>query len=552
MKRRKLTSRRNFLVRGAALLGAMGVSPLIRLEFMEKWAKKLGLPHDDVYAETISPSHPVHFVIEIVLRAGYPFSTLFPLGNDKLPERTASLCAGGANIGKRSSPWRPEHITTIDGTRPGTFLHFAGHTNMGIPNNYVGSLPLLALVQDGTIKIACSNSFEPNGDHHAYFATRHVVTNYTADEEFPGTAPCPAIHFANLTPHQTLIKGLELRPDSSIPITANGHAEYDPFIRVSGSTTATAMTLPDGTSSVPLSIMGKNFISLFSPVFTQASNTIFNANEIGLIRDATDKLNLNYINYTPLSDPDFAQANLNLGMDLITANYANSLVPTAAEYSTYGYTPNIPPFRGGVRLTESMIMAMKAFSQGLVSGITITYNSSDWHEAMKGDPNQLGVPVNEPVDFTNPSYNGMGTRYELDGTNISRAIATAYSIAKNLDSPFGGKVADHVAVLMTSEFSRGILNSNCPSYDDHSDGATNSIVIIGPTAANISGGDFNATNPTNSGVVVIDQNTGLPNPLQAKYSTGRAYATLCKAIGIPDEEIHKYTAESTVNALLKP
>ena len=501
-------SRRDFIARSSMWLAALGVAPHIRIDLIEKWGKKLGIADNPLYANDLS-QNKAQFVIELVVRAGFPLDSIVAPRVDTLEGRV-SMCATDntpeGRLARRAAAHLPQSVTTFAGSNPGTNLYLTPWASS-----------LNSLVNDGTIGIAGCQAILTNGGHQSNFATRMVQTN--SGQINANGAPCPTIHFLDAMPKSTILGGVEWKQNDNTTLN-NRPAGFNALTRISGGTNQSLV------GGVMLSQKAQNFLGLFSP-----SVIPFSPSEANLIASASEKLNKNYVTYRSMNNSDSVVATSRLGFDLLTRDFRAALTPSAAEYSDWDMATS----RGGVRLGESMNLLAKAFNMGLIRGATITIDSGDWHNRAQN------------INFSDPSFNPDTTDYAVYGRTISNAIARLYTLAKTLPNPLvpGTSVADGLVVQLSSEFSRTFMNMDC---NDHGDGGTNGIVIIGPTAKNISGANWDHQT---GGTVSIDRVSGQLDLGAPLFSTGSAYATFCASLGIPAPSISRFTSESAILAMLK-
>lgn len=504
----KNPSRRDFIARSSLLLAGLGLTPSMRIEVLEKMGKKLGVLGSDLYANELTNSKS-QFCIEILFRAGYPFDSIFALPVDMNMGRVAMCSTDGtpeAMLSRRAAAHTPQSVTRLDGTAAGTNLYLSPFASALAP-----------LVQDGTIGMAGCQAIRTNGGHNGNFSTRMVAQN---SGQMVGTAaPCPAIHFATAMPTSTILKGIEWKQNDGDSIN-NAPTGYAPLTRVGGGTNQNMV------NGVNVSQQGQNFLGLFSP-----AQIPFSTEEASLIASAAEKLNRNYISYRSIRDSENVLVSANLGMDLLTRDFRAALAPSMTEYTDF----NMATQMGGVRLGESLSMIVKAFSLGLIRSATITINTGDWHGRMGA------------VNFSDPNYNPENTDYARYARFVSGALAQAYTAAKSLPNPHlpGKTVAEGMTTLMTTEFSRTLAHQACNNHDD---GGSNFIGIIGPTAKNLTAANWSHTNGQ---TVSIDRVSGQLDINAPLFTTGSAYATLCSALGISAASIGRFTSDPAILAMLK-
>jgi len=499
-------NRRDFLARSSLWFAAMGVTPGIRADLIEKISKKMGLSPSETLASELS-SNPAQFCVEFVLRAGYPLGSIVCPEVDTNPGRVAACSTEDSvqgRLSRRAALHLPSEVIQINGAAAPLYL-----------SPFASSL--VPLVQDGTLGIAGTQAVRTNGGHTSNFATRNVMGN--AGTTVPTGAPCPAIHFAQRMPRTTMLSGVEWKMQDDATLN-NAPAGFNPLIRIGGDTNQVM------TQGVPLSNQARNFLNLFSP-----AQIPFSAGEVALIADASEKLNRNFITYRSMSNPDQLIASFKQGTNLLTTDYRTALIPSMQTYTDW----QMSEARYQVRLAEAMYLLTTAFSLGLIRSATVTINTGDWH----GDLNN--------INLSDSTQNRMNNSHAVSVRYISNALAKAYSLAKTLPNPLapGKTVADGLVTILTSEFSRGWSKLAC---NDHNDGGTNGMIILGPTVKNTSASNWDhVSNQT----VSIDRVSGALNVDAPLFSTGSAYSTICQSLGIPAPEISPFTTEPTILAMLK-
>jgi hypothetical protein len=500
--------RRNFLARSSLWFAALGVAPSIRAELIEKIARKSGLGGGDLLASEVSDGQ-TQFCIEFVMRAGFPVGSFVCPPVDLNPGRVAACSVADSAAGRlsrRAAIHLPSEVLELNSSGPAP-LYLSPYASSLAP-----------LVQDGTLRIAGTQAVMTNGGHSSNFATRNVVGNSGMQLVTTG-APCPAIHFAHVMPKATMLSGVEWKM-SDAETYNNAPSGYSPLIRIGGSTDQTSV------QGVPLSAQASNFLNLFSP-----AQIPFSAAEVSLIANASEKLNRNFITYRTINNGDQYVASFKQGTNLLTTDYRNALMPSMSTYTDWQMSES----RFGVRLAEAMYLLTTAFSLGLIRTATITINTGDWHGRLSG------------VDLSNSSANLANNSHAVTVRYLSNALARAYSLAKTLPNPLapGKSVAEGMVTVMTSEFTRGWTQKDC---NDHTDGDTNGFVIIGPTVNNTSASNWDYTSGQ---TVSIDRATGLLDVDAPRFSTGSAYSTICRSLGIPGPEISRFTGEAPILALLR-
>lgn len=490
-------------------LAALGIAPHIRIELVEKWGKKLGIVDNPLFANDLSQNQ-AQFVIEIVVRSGFPFDSIIAPRVDTMMGRIgtcATMDTPEGRLARRAAAHLPQAVTEFAGSNPGTNLYLSPWASALYP-----------LVNDGTIRIAGCQAIRTNGGHQPNFATRMVQQN-SDQQTVANGAPCPTIHFIDAMPKSTILGGIEWKQGDNTTFN-NAPTGFQSLTRIRGNTSQANV------NGVMLSQQARNFLGLFSPASIPFSNS-----EANLIAAASEKLNQSYVTYRALKDADQIIATSKQGFDLLTRDFRAALTPTMTEYTDW----NMADSRGNVRLGESMNMLMKAFNMGLIRGATITIDSGDWHDRAQN------------INLSDPNFNGANTDYALYARSISNAIAKAYSLAKTLPNPHipGKTVADGLVVQFSTEFSRTFMNMNCNNHDD---GGTNFIGIIGPTVKNISASNWShQTGET----ISIDRVSGQLDINAPLFSTGSAYATFCSSLGIPSAKISRFTNEAPILAMLK-
>jgi hypothetical protein len=507
---KKQTSRRDFIARSSLLLAAMGVAPHSRIEWLQKFGKKIGAFEHPLQAAELA-NNSSQFCVELVFRSGYPLDSLFCPASDMDMRRVASCMPTGntpeARLARRAAAHLPQGVIQLPGTLPGTNLYLTQF-----------AADLAPLVNDGTLSIASSKAIRTNGGHEPNFATRNAAMN-SGNAMVANGGPAPVVHFTHLMPQSTIIKGVEWKGNDGATFD-NAPAPFSALTRVRGNTSQADV------SGVMLSQQARNFIGLFSPAAIP-----FSTEEAGLIADAAEKLNLNYIQYRAMNQSQEIVSTARLGVDLLTQDYSAALRPSMDDYVTF----DMGTAKGGVRLGEALYLAVKAFSLGLIRGISIQILTGDWHDHA------------QMIDHGSSSYDPMNTRYAEYATYISKALAEAYKLAKTLPNPHapGKTVAEGMTTLMTSEFTRTWMNNNC---NDHGDGGTNGIVIMGPSANNLTAGNFD---PSSGATVSVDRISGRADLSAPLFGTDSAYATLNAALGIPAAEINRYTSGAVILSMLK-
>jgi hypothetical protein len=464
-------SRRNFVHRAGLLMTALGVSGSVQSGLMEKIVKKANKKWG---REALAATNSVKYFVDIGYRAGAQINSLFP-------SKGASMNA--------PATWSPRlnvYSSTNDPlVRDGNSTYFARYVaGQGADNLR------LVLQNDpnlATVGVAHTEALDlQTGNHTGNFATRAPT----------GASVAPAVLHAGALAPARPVQGIQWMNGGGV---TNQRGSYPALSAVS-----TRAQFQGLFRELPM-YFTRDELKLIVGSFNETTGALENQGTLhkldAMWRGAQDVRSGVYNDSDPVVVNSLSGRNQST-LSLIAALDAtyNAIMPN--------FSGTISDTTGGVALGEALASGVAGFARGAISTLMVGLDMNDWH----GD-----------ISAINTAGSKQGSMNIVHGN----ALAGLWKSAANLPDPDGdGTVADHLLVMITSEFTRTPLRNGGGVGSDNGDGGTGSCVLMGKMIRNGSFGDIRATDGATLG---FDYNTGAvggntPTEMQA-------YRTALKALG---------------------
>jgi hypothetical protein len=473
-------SRRNFVHRAGMLVTALGLSGSVQSGLMDQIVKKANKKWG---REALAQSGTsIKYMVEICYRAGAQINSLFPSTGHTTPVTSQS-----ARLNIYSSP---QNILAFnrDGktTWIADFLPAAG--GMGQGGRYLKNtledptLPGLA-----NVGIAQTEALDlQTGNHTANFSTRAPT----------GASVAPAVLHAGAIGPARPVQGIQWMNGGGV---TNQRGAYPALSAVN--------------SRAQFQSLFRELPMYFSRDELKLIVGAFDENTGALVTEGTlHKLDQMWrstqdVRSGVYNDDDPVVVNSRGGRNQSTLSLIAALDAR--------YTASIPNFNGtianadgGTPLGEALNSAVAGFSVGAISTMMVGLDKNDWH----GD-----------ISAMDTAGSKQGTMNIIHGN----ALAGLWKSAEQLPDPDGqGVVADHLLVMITSEFARTPLRNGGGVGSDNGDGGTGFCVLMGKSIRNGSYGDIRGTDGAVLGFDANSGATGGQTPTEMQ-----SYRTALKAIG---------------------
>lgn len=398
-----MQDRRAFLTKAGLLLGAVGAEEALKLDLLNKMARTI-VPT----ANAAEPSSAKGFGIEIVFRAGVPFSGLG--GSQSM----YNMVMGGTQF--PNFPYAPNALTRV--------INTAGR-EMYVPTASAFNDP------DVFNNLVLSTAFGSNQNGHSNQIT------------YRG-------HMFN-RPTQVLAAASAHLGESIIPGVNFGYNQ------------GTMMNSMMTTSGKPIADFAAVATSAqLSQLFSRTQLRL-SMSEVNLVNEAAGRLSKLQIERMKrrLASADDVDKAATDGNKLVVTDLSQALNQSAAALTAQaGFRAAAMNFQGGggnvvnVRdLGPALASIVAAMKNNLIRGATITVNHTDWH-GFRQMPGQ-GGNSDEPRDLY---------------ATVSRVVAAAWKEAKASPHPLtnGKTLASDLFIVGTSEFGRSLQVAN--GNLDNSDG----------------------------------------------------------------------------------
>jgi len=476
-------SRRNFVQRAGTLVTSLGVVGGLQSSLMENILKKAARKWGN---EAIAAPNTagVHFVVELLFRAGFQFNSLMPFPGASAAgtqDSALNVYSSAANVIKNG--WNATtQVAGTAGKLPVYFAKFTAGQGADLLNTTITSLNSTK----ERIGVAVSETIvTQDGQHRGDFANR--------------------------------------LPTSSSPSPAQLHATVAPAVDVNGiawNTAGVGVNEDNSGAGIPsLSKVsdGNTFLSLFKnvPMYFQLDELKLIVGEIskgnvvaypnGSAGDgAIATLDANYLHARPVtggndlfavSQAGRGQAQLSKAGALVSTFNTNgaSFNPTGTTFFTAGAGANPGTFsdasisdssgtiKGNASLMEPLNWALAGFANQAVTSVTIALESQDWHSN------------NGTGNIDNPSQ-----KQGAWNIFVGNALAGFLKAAAATPDPFsttGGSVADSLLISLASEFTRTALGRG----SDNGDGGSQAMAYLGSKVITGSYGDIAPFNGYSTG-----------------------------------------------------
>lgn len=470
-------TRRNFVQRAGLLVTSLGVAGGVQSGLMDGIVRKAT---NKWGGEALAAAGgPVHFVVEILFRAGFQLNSLFPSRGHMVDPRN------NPKLNMYSSPGMISAYRPAGGTKDAYIARFG----TGVGGDKLRAT--LASINAGGERVGLATS-----ESIMLQDSQHTGNPYT---RAPNTsAPCPAqLHamFAEATP----VQGIEWR---------NGQA-------------TTNQVGAAATNRLSLVKSRGDFQQLFRDVpmyFTKEElQLVIGEIENGSLtrRGAIDDLDAMFRIREMAGADRAAQVSLS-GRGLAQSNL---LLPTieslyAAHQAKF---VGIDQGLGGCQLGQALNSAIAAFGAGATTTFTVSLESEDWHR----DINALDNPAGKQ---------GLWNTYL--GNALSGFLEAAAAVANPFES--GKTIADSMLLSMSSEFTRtpnrkGAEADPMNPGNDNGDGGTQAFAYLGSRVktgsyGNISGG---------GSVSGFDPQTGATLAASPNVTEAMIWKTTAALMGIP-------------------
>jgi hypothetical protein len=478
-------TRRNFVSRAGLLVTALGLSGSVQSSLMEQITKRASKRWG---REALAQSaNRVKYMVEIGYRAGAQINALFP----SMGAATTPVASWNPRLNAHTSPGN-----TLTLNRDGNNSYFGAFTAADEGGRKLHRI-LSTTPELATVGVAHTEALDlQTGQHTSNFATRAPT----------GAAVAPAVlHAAALAPSRP-VQGIEWANGGGV---TNQRGSYPALSAVNSRAQFQALF-----RELPM-YFTKDELKLIVGAFDEQGKII--PGQEGTLqkidqmwRSAQDPRS------GVFNDTDAVVVSSTGGRNQSTLSLIAALDQTYTDIVTtrglFGAT--VPAANGGVALGEALASAAAAFHRGASSTFMVALNLGDHHSDIiaQGD---IGGP------------NAVSTKQGQMNINHGNALAGLWAAAALLDDPDGeGKVADHLLVKITSEFTRTPLRNGGGSGSDNGDGGTGGVVWMGKMVRN---GNFGNINATTGAVVGFDRTTGALGG--ASPSEMQAYRTTVKMMG---------------------
>jgi hypothetical protein len=468
-------SRRNFVHRAGMLVTALGLSGSVQSGLMDQIVKKANKKWGREALAQVPTGYK--YFVEICYRAGAQINSLFPSAGHLTPVGDP---ARSIRLNVYSSP-----NNILPFTRDGNTTYMARFVaNQGGERlkTVLETTPNLE-----TVGIATTEALDlQTGNHTANFSTRAPT----------GASVAPAVLHAGALGPARPVQGIQWMNGGGV---TNQRGAYPALSAVNSRAQFQSLF-----RELPM-YFSKDELKLIVGAFDENTGAMVNPGTLHKIdemwRKSQDVRSGVYNDDDPVvvnSKGGRNQSTLSL-IGALDARY-NAIVPN--------FNGTIANADGGTALGEALASAAAGFSVGAISTMMVGLDKNDWH----GDIQDLDIAGSK-----------QGSMNIVHGN----AIAGLWASAASLPDPDGqGFVADHLLVMITSEFTRTPLRNGGGVGSDNGDGGTGSITLMGKGIRN---GSFGNIRGNDGAVIGFDAGTGAiggqtPTEMQA-------YRTVLKTMG---------------------
>lgn len=470
-------TRRNFVQRAGLLVSSLGIAGGVQTGLLDgivrKATNKWG---GEALAAT---GGPVHFVVEILFRAGFQFNSLFPSRGHMVDPRN------NRKLNVYSSPGMISAYRPAGGTKDAYIARFG----TGVGGDKL--LATLASINAGGERVGLATS-----ESVQLLTGQHTGNSYARAPN--NSAPCPAQLHA-MHAEAAPVQGIEWR---------NGQDTTNQV----GAAVSNRLSLIKNRA---------DFLQLFRDVpmyFTREELQLVIGeiqNGTTIRRGAIDDLDAMF-RVKEMAGADRAAEVSLIGRGLAQSN----LLLPAIEALYAAHAPKftgIDQALGGSQLGQALNSAIAAFGTGATTTFTVSLESDDWHR----DINMLDDPAGKQ---------GVWNTY------LGNALSGFLQAAAEVANPFepGKTIADSMLLSMSSEFTRtpnrrgGENDPNNPG-SDNGDGGTQAFVFLGSRVKTGSYGNISGAG-TVSG---FDPQTGATLAASPNVSEAMVWKTTAGLMGIP-------------------
>lgn len=454
-KKKPSLSRRSFVRRAGMFVSALGVGGAVQTGLMDsilrKATKKWG---GEAFA---ADNGVVHYVVEICLRAGFQFNSLFPSTGHSMPigQRASDLnfYSSPANVLRFDHPGdslaRPVYFTRYGAGVGGDRL-FNTISSINASGKHVG------VATSETIVLQ-------NGNHRPDFRTRSPNTNAPSPAVLhafgPGVpkAPVQAVVFNTVVDVANVTGPLP-------SIDGNGVTGKDQLFSL-------YRDLPMYFTFDELKlIVGELENGAVKPGGVGAG-AIHSLDEIFKMRNVpgTDAVASVSLNGRQQSQLQIGQL-LDTTYAAVTGNFIGIDDGTPVFSGGFPNPSVFEGFNGSFKLGSSLAGVASAFGRGALTTAVVNLETNDWHKDIYA------------LDNT-------GSKQSKWNEYVGNALSGFLQTCAQLDDPLapGKKVIDSLLVSLASEFTRTPRNAN---NTDNGDGGTQAFAFIGSKVRSGSFGDI--------------------------------------------------------------
>lgn len=495
-------TRRNFVQRAGLLVSALGVGAGVQSGLMDSILKKANRKWGSE-ALAATEANAVKFHVEILMRAGFQSNSLFPSNGHKMDTRNAAL-----NIYSSAANITP---LTIAGANSAASPVYTAKFVAGQGADALGTYLASTTTNKNGIGIATSEAVQlQNGNHTPNFATRAPNSS----------APAPAVLHAAVGPAAP-ITGIEWNNGVA---TTNQRGPLPALAVVKDQATFQGLykDLPMYFTRDELALIAGAFdtntgaltkagvIDNFDSVF--ASKNVAGAADVAAVSLAGR-------NQAQLS----VLAQLQAKFNTITAN---------GQGGNFGTSTQLNQSMGGTQLGIALANAAAAFSAGLLTTMTVSLDSSDWH----GD-----IPALDDATSKQAAWN----------LYIGNAVLGFLKSMDQLTSPLLNNnttpMSQSFLLSIGSEFTRTPNRNGGGAGNDNGDGGNNAFAFIGSKVKSGSYGNITGA----GGVVGFVPTTGAMSS-SSSISEPMVWKTQGALLGISESTLSTYVpSTTTMTALVK-
>jgi hypothetical protein len=488
-------SRRNFVHRAGMLVTALGLSGSVQSGLMDQIVKKANKKWGrEALAQTPTG---YKYMVEICYRAGAQINSLFP----STGHATTAVGNQSPRLNVYSSP-----ANILPMMRDGKNVYFARFVAGQGGDRLKTVLETTAGLE--TVGVAQTEALDlQTGNHTANFSTRAPT----------GAAVAPAVLHAGAIGPARPVQGIQWMNGGGV---TNQRGAYPALSAVNSRAQFQSLF-----RELPM-YFTKDELKVIVGSFDENTGAMINPGTLHKVDEMWRKAQ--DVRSGVYNDDDPVVVNSKGGRNQSTLSLIGAL---DARYNaiTANFGGTIANADGGTPLGEALASAAAGFSVGAISTMMVGLDKNDWH----GDIS--------PMDTAGSKQGSMNIVH-------GNAIAGLWASAATLPDPDGdGVVADHLLVMITSEFARTPLRNGGGVGSDNGDGGTGYCVLMGKRIRNGSYGDIRGTD---GAVLGFDLNTGAtggqtPTEMQS-------YRTTLKAMGADQMAgMFGVGAAAPINAFIK-